>query len=336
MWLEHAQTQPAAAATATGLMRGWHSRLVCDCHDARQLPHGRQQLLLFLLLAAYPCRSTVHAHACRFFMHAHGAGAATMHACYTGVPSTHAHHPHCCTPVSNLLTGYPSSCSCSLQQHSSPGYLQQQACPQVHPADNGDRQWSEPSARTGSGCAGRVSADSWAGLQGPKHQQCVPAVSQAARSFRVATSKSTTGQAVLVSNRISARGMAGQWLACYGSGASSILHCSHAAHVSCRVASTAVWPTEQTIPAFTISQSAHTLPRARLEMSLDRAQYRPVATLFYRSGCFWCLEACYQQLKGVSSVVSGYAGGHVENPTYSQVSMSRSCVCVCVSLCGVG
>jgi hypothetical protein len=36
-------------------------------------------------------------------------------------------------------------------------------------------------------------------------------------------------------------------------------------------------------------------------------------------GCFWCLEACYQQLKGVSSVVSGYAGGHVENPTYRQV-----------------
>lgn len=36
-------------------------------------------------------------------------------------------------------------------------------------------------------------------------------------------------------------------------------------------------------------------------------------------GCFWCLEACYQQLKGVSSVVSGYAGGHVENPTYNQI-----------------
>lgn len=36
-------------------------------------------------------------------------------------------------------------------------------------------------------------------------------------------------------------------------------------------------------------------------------------------GCFWCLEACYQQLKGVSSVVSGYAGGHVDNPTYQQV-----------------
>lgn len=36
-------------------------------------------------------------------------------------------------------------------------------------------------------------------------------------------------------------------------------------------------------------------------------------------GCFWCLEAVYDQLKGVSDVVSGYAGGHIINPTYKQV-----------------
>lgn len=36
-------------------------------------------------------------------------------------------------------------------------------------------------------------------------------------------------------------------------------------------------------------------------------------------GCFWCLEAVYDQLKGVESVESGYSGGHVENPTYRQV-----------------
>ncbi|MHA2312158.1 MAG: peptide-methionine (S)-S-oxide reductase MsrA, partial [Candidatus Thorarchaeota archaeon] len=38
------------------------------------------------------------------------------------------------------------------------------------------------------------------------------------------------------------------------------------------------------------------------------------------AGCFWCVEAVYQQLKGVNSVVSGYSGGHVENPSYKQVS----------------
>jgi len=36
-------------------------------------------------------------------------------------------------------------------------------------------------------------------------------------------------------------------------------------------------------------------------------------------GCFWCLEAVYDQLKGVTDVVSGYSGGHVPNPTYRQV-----------------
>lgn len=36
-------------------------------------------------------------------------------------------------------------------------------------------------------------------------------------------------------------------------------------------------------------------------------------------GCFWCLEAVYVLLKGVNQVVSGYAGGHVPNPTYEQV-----------------
>ena len=36
-------------------------------------------------------------------------------------------------------------------------------------------------------------------------------------------------------------------------------------------------------------------------------------------GCFWCLEAVYQDLKGVELVESGYAGGHVENPTYREV-----------------
>ena len=36
-------------------------------------------------------------------------------------------------------------------------------------------------------------------------------------------------------------------------------------------------------------------------------------------GCFWCVEAIYQTVKGVEKVVSGYAGGSVENPTYHQV-----------------
>ncbi|MGB7192566.1 MAG: peptide-methionine (S)-S-oxide reductase MsrA [Collimonas pratensis] len=36
-------------------------------------------------------------------------------------------------------------------------------------------------------------------------------------------------------------------------------------------------------------------------------------------GCFWCLEAVYQEIKGVEHVESGYTGGHVDNPSYEQV-----------------
>lgn len=36
-------------------------------------------------------------------------------------------------------------------------------------------------------------------------------------------------------------------------------------------------------------------------------------------GCFWCLEAVYQEADGVTSIVSGYAGGHVPNPSYEAV-----------------
>ena len=37
-------------------------------------------------------------------------------------------------------------------------------------------------------------------------------------------------------------------------------------------------------------------------------------------GCFWCLEAVYQELKGMQHIESGYTGGHVPDPTYEQVS----------------
>ena len=39
----------------------------------------------------------------------------------------------------------------------------------------------------------------------------------------------------------------------------------------------------------------------------------------FGSGCFWCSEAIFEQLKGVESVVSGYSGGKTENPTYKEV-----------------
>ncbi|EFJ51671.1 hypothetical protein VOLCADRAFT_79470 [Volvox carteri f. nagariensis] len=44
-----------------------------------------------------------------------------------------------------------------------------------------------------------------------------------------------------------------------------------------------------------------------------------IATATLGGGCFWCIEACFRELEGVVSVTSGYAGGHVPNPTYQQV-----------------
>jgi peptide-methionine (S)-S-oxide reductase len=49
----------------------------------------------------------------------------------------------------------------------------------------------------------------------------------------------------------------------------------------------------------------------------SRSDGLEVAT--FGAGCFWCVEAVFQSLGGVQSVVSGYCGGHVENPTYDQV-----------------
>lgn len=42
-------------------------------------------------------------------------------------------------------------------------------------------------------------------------------------------------------------------------------------------------------------------------------------TATFGNGCFWCTEAVFQRLKGVQSVQSGYAGGHVDRPSYEQV-----------------
>ena len=54
----------------------------------------------------------------------------------------------------------------------------------------------------------------------------------------------------------------------------------------------------------------------------DRSSGLETATL--AGGCFWCLEAVFEQLQGVESVESGYAGGHVDNPTYQQVCSGRT------------
>lgn len=52
------------------------------------------------------------------------------------------------------------------------------------------------------------------------------------------------------------------------------------------------------------------------EMNIDE---KNLNTVTFGSGCFWCTEAIFENVKGVSKVVSGYAGGKVFNPTYEEV-----------------
>jgi len=50
----------------------------------------------------------------------------------------------------------------------------------------------------------------------------------------------------------------------------------------------------------------------------------PLERAYFASGCFWCVEAIFESLQGVEEAVSGYAGGHTENPTYEQTNTGRT------------
>lgn len=52
----------------------------------------------------------------------------------------------------------------------------------------------------------------------------------------------------------------------------------------------------------------------------DTARIDSAASAIFAGGCFWCIEADFEKLPGVIEAESGYIGGHLENPTYKQVS----------------
>ena len=45
---------------------------------------------------------------------------------------------------------------------------------------------------------------------------------------------------------------------------------------------------------------------------------------YFAGGCFWCMEESFDKVEGVISVVSGYSGGHIKNPTYTDVVYTDS------------
>lgn len=58
--------------------------------------------------------------------------------------------------------------------------------------------------------------------------------------------------------------------------------------------------------------------------SIETMQEEGLKTAYFASGCFWCVEAVFQSVKGVKDAVSGYSGGDIKNPTYEQVSSGRT------------
>lgn len=73
---------------------------------------------------------------------------------------------------------------------------------------------------------------------------------------------------------------------------------------------------------FLLTFGAYSKPNIAEPMN-DRNE-GPLEIVTLGAGCFWCVEAVFQSLKGVEKVISGYSGGHVENPTYRQVCLGTT------------
>ena len=57
---------------------------------------------------------------------------------------------------------------------------------------------------------------------------------------------------------------------------------------------------------------------------LTENELQQYETAYFASGCFWCVEAIFESVKGVKEVVSGYSGGKEKNPTYEDVGYGRT------------
>lgn len=62
-----------------------------------------------------------------------------------------------------------------------------------------------------------------------------------------------------------------------------------------------------------------TVEEGSVSMATSNKFDKLLDTATFAAGCFWCVEAQFQQLEGVDTVISGYTGGHTKNPSYKQV-----------------
>jgi len=70
--------------------------------------------------------------------------------------------------------------------------------------------------------------------------------------------------------------------------------------------------------------SSTTTAQQQNQKAMNKENENRLETATFGAGCFWCVEAVFQQLKGVKSVTSGYSGGHVKNPAYREVTSGNT------------
>lgn len=68
-----------------------------------------------------------------------------------------------------------------------------------------------------------------------------------------------------------------------------------------------------------LNNSEHNSSTSEMNQPLDSLQ-----TAYFASGCFWCVEAVFESVKGVQEAVSGYSGGASQNPTYEEICTGTS------------
>mgnify|MGYP000615915415 CR=1 FL=1 len=78
---------------------------------------------------------------------------------------------------------------------------------------------------------------------------------------------------------------------------------------------------------FSCNNTAQVNPKQEAVINADPIEV-PIqngkARAYFASGCFWCVEAVYESLKGVEESISGYSGGHTKNPTYNSSNTGRT------------
>lgn len=78
------------------------------------------------------------------------------------------------------------------------------------------------------------------------------------------------------------------------------------------------------VPLFISCNTPQNSMDQKTSMSPDYVQREGLETAYFASGCFWCVEAIYESVRGVDEVINGYSGGHTKNPTYAASNTGRT------------